>query len=454
MRLAWFSPLPPSHSGIAAYSAELLPRLDATHHIDRFVDRAPRPGDANVWSAHDFVWKHRRQPYDLTVYQLGNASCHDYMWAYLFRYPGLVALHDAQLHQARALFLTKRWRPRTDDYLAEFAANHPEVPADIALLVAAGVGGTLYHHWPLVRLVVESARLTLVHNRRLMHDLRERHPAAAIEAIEMGVEDPRSTADPVDVRRRHDIPPDALVVSAFGGVTPEKRIPTLLAAAGALASSRPDLHVLLVGAASGHYDVQADIDAHGLSGRVHIAGFVDDADLPAYLAATDVAACLRWPTNRETSASWLRCLGAGLTTIVSDLTHLADVPTLDPRNWRVLDADGHASPESAEEPAGNGNPRAPIAVSIDVLDEAHSLRLALDRLAADGTLRRRLGRAARAWWERRHRLDSMADAYEAMLARAAAAPAPTPDLPAHLRDDGTAKAHALMAPFGLRDVLT
>ena len=74
------------------------------------------------------MWKHRRNEYDLAVFQLGNAGCHDYMWGYLFRYPGLVVLHDAQLHQARALALTRRWKPRREDYLAEFRANHPDAP--------------------------------------------------------------------------------------------------------------------------------------------------------------------------------------------------------------------------------------------------------------------------------------------------------------------------------------
>ena len=43
-----------------------------------------------------------QHPYDLIVYQLGNDSCHDYMWPYLVRHPGLVVLHDGQTHQARA----------------------------------------------------------------------------------------------------------------------------------------------------------------------------------------------------------------------------------------------------------------------------------------------------------------------------------------------------------------
>ena len=44
------------------------------------------------------------------VYQLGNSASHDFMWAYLFRYPGLLVLHDAQVHQARALWLLQRAR--------------------------------------------------------------------------------------------------------------------------------------------------------------------------------------------------------------------------------------------------------------------------------------------------------------------------------------------------------
>ena len=41
----------------------------------------------------------------MIVYQLGNSAAHDFIWAYLFRYPGLLVLHDAQVHQARALWL-------------------------------------------------------------------------------------------------------------------------------------------------------------------------------------------------------------------------------------------------------------------------------------------------------------------------------------------------------------
>ena len=431
-RIAWFSPLPPSSSGIAAYSAEVLPLLtDRGLAIDTFSEI----------NAHDFLWRQRRNPYDLTIFQMGNAACHDYMWAYLFRYPGVVVLHDAQLHQARALFLTGRWQPRRTDYLAEFRANHPDAPADVGELVAAGLGGTLYHHWPLTRLVIDSARMTVVHNGRLAVDLAGRHPAARIETIEMGVPSvgEASAVRCADLGRRHDIPEQAIVLSAVGGVTPEKRIPQVIRALGAIADRHPLLHVMLVGSAAPHYDVRADARAWDIADRVHVTGYVADDDLQDYLFASDICSCLRWPTNRETSASWLRCLAAGRPTIITELAHLADVPTLDPRGWRVL--------------ATGGEERAPVAVSIDLLDEEHSLQLAMERLATDASLRRRLGDAARTWWHTHHQLGPMADAYVRFVTAALETPAPDVVVPAHLKDDGSRLAKRLATDLGVRGLV-
>src|SRR5919197_774591 len=109
MTIAWFSPLPPVRSGVAAYSAELLPHLERTFTIDR-VDQA---------RAHDFVWRHRRAPYDLIVYQLGNA--------------------------------------------------------------VAGLGGPIYYFWSMLRVVMRTARLVAVHNDRVAAELGDSFPGTAIE---------------------------------------------------------------------------------------------------------------------------------------------------------------------------------------------------------------------------------------------------------------------------------
>jgi glycosyltransferase involved in cell wall biosynthesis len=433
-RLAWFSPMPPSSSGIAAYSAEVLPYLRARGLvIDVFVDPSPGPdpGDG-VAAAHDFVWRHRRAPYDLVVYQLGNASCHDYMWGYLFRYPGLVVLHDGQVHQARAQDLLARWTPRRDDYLAEFAANHPDAPPDIGRLIAEGLGGTLFGHWPLVHLLLRASRLAAVHSSVLGSLLTARHEVA-VRTIPMGVADPLAAPESLtaaEVRARYGLGPDHLVIGAFGGLTPEKRLPQVIDAVTALASDRPGLHLLLVGTPARHYDVAGDAVAHGIADRVHFSGYVPDAELAAHLAAADICACLRWPTTGETSASWLRAIAAGRATVITDLAHQAEVPVAPPRGWRGPHAD-------------------PVAVAVPILDEAIALRVAFDELARSRDRRAALGAAARAYWRGHHTLDHMADAYMAAIGEAMARPAPQPPLPFHLRDTGGARLTELLAPFGV-----
>ncbi len=236
MRVAWFSPRPPVRSGIAAYSAELLPVLRRTFDVDWY-------GEAD---AHDFVWKHQREPYHLTVYHLGNARCHDYMWAYLVRYPGLVVLHDARLHHARARHLLAAHRP--DDYRREFEFDHPDAPAAAAEYAVDGLSGSIYYFWSMLRVPLTTARLVAVHNERVAADLAREYPDVAVETIRMGV---HASAPPENARSRiriaWNLAADAVVFAAFGKVTAEKRIGAILEALAAVRRERIDAVLLLVG---------------------------------------------------------------------------------------------------------------------------------------------------------------------------------------------------------------
>ena len=296
-RLAWFSPLPPLRSGIAQYTLELLPALSTVHQIDVFVEGRPsaylRPGPRlAVFDAHDFVWMHRREPYDLVVYQMGNAPCHDYMWAYLVRYHGLVVLHDGQLHHARARALLQR--KRFDDYRSEFVYNHPDANPDLAELGVEGLLGSLTYLWPMLRTVVESSRLIVVHNQWLAEQIRETCPDASVEVIAMGVPTPAPQTHPELVRARHGIRPDAVLFVAFGKVTPEKRVSEAIRALASMSAAVPKAHLLLAGETVDYYDVMAEVRALGLESKVTVAGVVADEHIDGYLAAADVCLCMRW----------------------------------------------------------------------------------------------------------------------------------------------------------------
>jgi glycosyltransferase involved in cell wall biosynthesis len=435
-RLAWFSPLPPVRTGVAAYSAEVVAALRADHEIDVFTDHPT----AGARSAHDFIWEHQQRPYDLPVYQLGNSSFHDYIWPYLFRYPGLTVLHDAHLHHARAAQLLRV--KRSADYREEFKANERDTGPEMAELAVKGFDTYLYYSWPMRKLAVDASKVTAVHATLMADALRDESPNATVETIRLGHGEPVSEEQArvarARVRERYGLDQDDVVFGVFGALTPEKRLPQILDAFAEVRRYAPRARMMLAGAIASHYDLAADIGRRNLGALVAQTGYLPDGELTAHLVACDVSMNLRWPTAREMSGPWLRALAAGLATVVVDLAHTADVPSLDPRTWTV----SHARP------AGQPAPE-PITVAIDILDEAHSLRLAMRRLALDADLRTRLGAAAADFWHREHSMQRMLEDYRRVIRRALERPAPqipTP-WPAHLVDRGQRQLDELLKPF-------
>jgi len=438
VRLAWFSPWPPVKSGIATCSAQIVPALRARHEIDVFIDESVASGASDAYSAHEFVWRHRQKPYDLTVYQLGNSSHHDYVWPYLFRFPGLLVLHDAHLHHARAAaLLTRR---AADEYRAEFRANQPDEAPHAAELAVAGFDSHLYYMWPMTRLAVEASKLTAVHSAPLVTQLAADMVAAPIEYLRLSqgtpVSDDQQETARRRVRDRYGISSGALLFGCFGGLSQEKRIPQILDALRALLPYAPDARLLLVGASADYFDVAGEIRSRDLGGRVIETGYLEtDDELTDAIAAVDVTLNLRWPTAREISGPWLRAIAAAKPSIIVDLLQTLDVPALDPRSWTHY--------------GGCSNDEDPVAVAIDILDEDHSLRLAMRRLAEDETLRRTLGIAAQRYWKREHSPEAMRDDYERLMTAARDRPAPRPTLPMHLLDNGTGLLERLLKPFGV-----
>ncbi len=436
-RLAWFSPMPPARTGIAACSADLVSALRDEHAIDVFVDQPVAQRAPGTRSAHDFLWLHRRQPYDLTVYQVGNSSYHDYLWPYMFRFPGLVVLHDVRLHHARAASLLRRGLAGA--YRQEFAGNHPLLDGGLAELAVSGFDSHLYYFWPMVRLLTQASRRVAVHTAAAAAELREQAPDAAIDIVHLGhgVQLPAAEKEAARTRRRVKLglPPDAFVFGCFGGLTPEKRIPQILDAFAATLSYVPSARLLLAGEPSAEIDLRREIDRRGLGIRAVLTGYLaSDQELTACIAACDAALTLRWPTAGEISGPWLRCLALGLPTVVIDLPQLALVPSLDPRTWQ---------------PHGGFAADPPVCIAVDILDEDHSLSLALRRLATHPALGVALGRAAAAYWKREHSVEVMINDYRQLIARALASPIPHPPLPRHLEDDGSGVLARIAARFGL-----
>ncbi len=429
MRLAWFTPLSPARSGLAAHSAGLLSRLAADFEVDVYVDKADpatlAPGmqpPVTVRPAHDFPWRRARRPYDLTVYDLANAAGHDHAWGYVVRHPGLVVLHDVVLHHVRAAQLLRR--ARLEDYRAELRFDRPDRAPDVCEIARAPIPHVLAE-WPLLGPVVHAARLTVVLDADAAADLRRRYPRARVDAVRFGAADPCA-----------DRPAPAaagagpVVFVACAPTAAVRRLDLILDAFAAL-PARPPSRLRVLGPTAEPGVAQARIDTRGLAGRVTLE---PDAEPDAVLRAADICLCLGWPPAGETTPLWIRCLAAGRPTIVGPRPRPHAAPLLDPRTWRPR----HGGREDG------------VAVSVDALDEFDTLVLAMRRLATDPARRAALGRRGRRYWERAFGMAAMADDYRRVIRAAAALPAPCPDdLPSHLRADGLEHARDITGRMGV-----
>ncbi len=371
MRVAYYSPMPPERSGIADYSALLLPalreRLDV-QVVRRGKTRPPRGTD-------------------LSLYHVGNnPDAHGWIVDALRRRAGVVVLHDFVLHHLVAgLTIGRR------DGHGYLDAMERE----------GGVVGRLLGHgvldkripplWEsradefhLAGEVLDHATGLIVHSAYVERKARETgyerpiwrvpHPAWPVPTPASG----------------RPVPEGRPLIGCFGNVNASKRIPQLLEAFARLRRDRPEARLLLVGATSPGFDLERRLQRLGLSGEGIIReDYVDEERLWSLMAACDVCVNLRAPTMGETSGSVVRQLSLGKPLVVSDVGWFAELP---------------------DEVA--------LKVPVDAA-EVDALYAALELLARDEEARRAMGAAAAVLARREHELGRVAELYTTALEQAA-----------------------------------
>ena len=359
MRVAYYSPMPPSRSGIADYSALLLPAL-----AERLDVAIARPG------------RLRRGPKaDVALYHVGNdAEAHGWIVEALRRRRGVVVLHDFVLHHL-VVGLTFA-RGDAAGYLAAMERENGLVGRSLAYAVLDNKLPPLWEtrpeDFPLVGEVLGLANVLIVHSRYVEQRAlgagfkgpirRIPHPAWPVPEVE------RATVE------------GGPVFGCFGHINESKRVPQLLAAFERFHRRVPTARLLLVGAVSPRLG-ELDLPAGVLREE-----YVPEERLWSLLAACDACVSLRFPTMGETSAAAVRALSLGKPLVVSDVGWFSELP----------------DDVAIKVPVGEG--------------EVEALEAALERAAASPAM----GEAALHLAETEHRLDRVADLYAAALAEAAA----------------------------------
>jgi len=307
MRVAFFSPLPPSRSGIADYSQALLEPLRRHAQVEVFSDahREFRPGD-----------------FDLALYQIGNNPYHDFVYETALRHPGVAVMHESNVHHLITDITIKRgdW----DGYLEEVAYNGGSAALEYAQRVKALETGPDYEGLPMTRRLLESAQALIVHSDFMRCEMRQQGFAGPIARIPHGAWIP--DVDRLEYRHRLGVDEKTPLIGIFGYLKPYKRIAESLRAFRRLVRVEPRAKMILVGEKHPDFPLESVIRTLDLSAQVRVLGFTPIEDFAGYIAASDIVLNLRYPTVGETSGSLLRALGLGRAVIVSEIGAFAELP--------------------------------------------------------------------------------------------------------------------------------
>ena len=330
-RLAFVSPLPPEKSGIADYSAELLPELARHYDIDVVVHQ-PQMTDARIganFAVRSAEWFDRNaHAYDRVLYHFGNSSYHLHMFELLKRHPGTVVLHDFFLSGAIAHMDVLGYAPGA--WAAALYASHGYYAAMERF--TAKESADIVWKYPANLAVLQEANGVIVHSgfsRELADTWYGESFSADWECIPL-LRTPPAPTERNAARASIGLDQDDFVVCAFGMIGPTKLNHRLLAAwlASPLAQD-PRCHLVFVGENhGGEYGaelLQAIGQSHAAE-RIRITGFAPRALYRSFLAAADIAVQIRTLSRGETSASVLDCMNHGLPTIVNAHGAMVELP--------------------------------------------------------------------------------------------------------------------------------
>ncbi|SFN06962.1 glycosyltransferase [Variovorax sp. OV329] len=339
-RLAYVSPLPPERSGIANYSAELVPYLAKYYDIELISD-LPAVDDGMLsanFPVRSTAWfRENPRQFDRVLYHFGNSEFHQHMFELLAEVPGVVVQHDFFLSGLQSYLEDKRKNPLA--WVQSLYASHGYAPLAERFASQDGAAKVLFKY-PASFDVLALAQGVVVHSLHAI-DLARKWFAPDVSRHWAMVPLPR-TLKQVDaharVRLRAELglADDDFMVCTFGIIGATKLSLRLIEAWQASPLSRSaKCHLVFVGNNdAGPYGKEvAQALASAAEGSIRITGWASNEMFEKYLAASDLAVQLRTQSRGETSATVLDTLSHGVATIVNASGSMADLP--DSAVWKL-----------------------------------------------------------------------------------------------------------------------
>ena len=384
-----FCPLPPKPNGIADYFAEQIPYFSRTTKVTVVVENthpAPTGIAANVTILYleEYMWQQHEYADVPHIYHVGNNPDTQYMLPVLLSKPGLVVVHDLNLHYL--IDLTNLSQGDKDSYTLALQNNYGESGVVIGQQLSkfGWKGKFMPHELMMNASIISAAERILVHSKYSADKiaaLGHKHVKIVPHHFSPAARQYQPKLK-MQYRGELGLAGNKPVITSMGFIAKAKQIKAVLGALSDLKKQGLDFTYVLAGQCKPHeYDVYQDIADSGLSENVVVTGFLNEDEFFKYMLASDFIVNLRYPTGGESSGTLTRAMGMGLCCVVVNIGPFEELPE-------------------------------DCAVKLD-WDENFNQKLSneLQKLISDSQYRVQIGKNAQKWVEKTHSIKVTAQAY-------------------------------------------
>jgi glycosyltransferase involved in cell wall biosynthesis len=318
LKLAFVSPVPPSQTGIADYTSNLLFELCSNYDLYVITDQEEIESEFRFrYDIRSSKWlKENATKIDRVIYQMGNSPFHDHMIELCSQVPGLIVLHDFFLSGLSS------WRENFAEQKNYWSQQLYKSHGYDALASKFQDRNQTILNYPVSFNILSSALGVIVHSQ-FSRELKEAwYPNLEIEMeVIPHVRTPSQKHEKEKVRRDLGFDQNDFLVCSFGHLAPTKmNMRTLTNWFSSLLGQEPHSKLIFVGENDGGSygkELTDFINVNNLRDRVLITGFVTEDNYQKYLTICDLAVQLRCNSRGESSGSVLDCMNYGLPLIVN-----------------------------------------------------------------------------------------------------------------------------------------
>jgi len=318
LKLAFVSPVPPSQTGIADYSSDLLSELSGNYDVYVITDQTEIEVKFRArYDIRSSKWlKENVNNIDRVIYQMGNSPFHDHMIELSSQVPGVIVLHDFFLSGLSS------WRENFAEQENYWSQQLYKSHGYNALASKFEDRSQAILNYPVSFKILNSALGVIVHSE-FSRELKETwYPNLDVDMeVIPHVRIPSQKVEKDKVRINLGFDQNDFLVCSFGHLAPTKmNMRTLTSWLSSFLGKDPHSKLIFVGENEGGSYGEELIDfikVNNLRDRVFITGYVTEDVYQKYLAVCDLAVQLRCNSRGESSGSVLDCMNYGLPLIVN-----------------------------------------------------------------------------------------------------------------------------------------